>query len=350
MSSNQSRLILGLLIPLLLAVYGSCSTQDRAGSKTLTVVSYGGGDYQKSHKEAFCLPFAEATGISVDSAAWNADYGKLKAMVESGRVSWDVVDVTAAEFARGQREGLFATLNLLPEDCEFLPGSITPEGVASVYWATVLAYSRKAFPSNPPKTWKDFWDVQGYPGGRALNDDPRGNLEFALLADGVPKEKLYPLDVDRAFKKLDAIKPYVRVWWSDSTQPVQLLLNDSVALSSAWNGRIFANADARDQIGYTWQGAAQELDYWIIPRGSLHQDTASLFILFSSLPGPLAQQTKIVGYGPANKAALRAVPEDIRPLLPTYPANWDTSFVVNSDWWAKNEEEMKTRWLTWKGK
>jgi len=336
------------LMALVIVMLCSCTKSGSQGP--LTVVSYGGGAYQQSHKTAFCEPFAQSTGIQVNSVVWNADYGKLKAMVESGNVSWDVVDVTAAEYARGRRESLFAKLSERPREDEFLPNSIADDGVANVYWGTVLAFNRSAFPSKQPKSWADFWNVKEFPGARALYDDPRGNLEFALLADGVSREQLYPLDVERAFRKLDEVKPQIRVWWTDGTQPVQLLLNNSVAVSSAWSGRIYASPQAQSDISYTFNGAGLELDYWVIPRGSQNVAAASRFIAFSSQPETMARQAELVGYGPVNVQALSHVSEKAKSQLPTFKANWDVSFVINSEWWALNEERIKTRWLSWKGK
>jgi putative spermidine/putrescine transport system substrate-binding protein len=214
----------------------------------------------------------------------------------------------------------------------------------------VLAYRKDRFRDKQPKTWADFWDPEKFPGPRAVYDDPRGTLEFALIADGVSLDKLYPLDVERAFHKLDEIKPHVRVWWTDGSQPLQLLLTESVVMSSAWNGRLYGSEQAQATIGYTWEGAALELDYWVVPRGSSNRDTASRFILFASLPYTLAKQTTLVGYGPVNTTALEYVSEDVRLRLPTYPTNWDLSFVVDAVWWSANEEKIKTRWLAWKAK
>lgn len=318
--------------------------------KELSVVSYGGGAYQESHKKVFCEPFGQKNGVKVNSIVWNAEYGKLKAMVDSGDVPWDVVEVTAAQFARGKNENLFAKLTSKPEEKGFLPNSISDYGVANVYWGTVLAYKKSTFQAKQPSTWADFWNIKDFPGDRAMYDDPRGNLEFALLADGVTKDKLYPLDVDRAFKKLDEIKPSIRVWWNDGSQPVQLLLSGSVVLTPAWNGRIYASEQAKKEIGYSFNGAALELDYWVIPRGSKRIEEASKFILFASEAENLGRQTEMIGYGPVNIEALKFVAETARPELPTYQSNWEVSFVVDADWWSANEEKVKARWLAWKGK
>lgn len=324
------------------------------GGAKLVVVSYGGGAYQESHKTAFLTPFQTECGCKVESVVWGAEYGRLQDMVTSQNVVWDVVEVTAAQYSRGNADGLFAELPRGPRLEEFvaLPGGPEAEkfGVPNVYWSTVLAFRRDKFSSEQPLDWTSFWDVVRFPGPRALYDDPRGNLEFALLADGVRIENLYPLDVERAFHKLDEIKPSVRVWWKDGTEPVQLLLADQVSLTSAWSGRIFASQRARGSLGYIWSGAAHELDYWVVPRGSKNVELGADFIVFASQPRNMAKQADVTAYGPANRNALQFVSEAVRPHLPTSPENWATSFAVDSSWWAENETQMATRWIEWKNR
>src|ERR1051326_5362790 len=249
----------------LLTVISSCRTGPKEAG-TLTVVSYGGGAYQQSHKDAFFKPFEDTTGIRIESVVWNAEYGKLKEMVGSNNVPRDVVEVTDAQYKRGK------------------------------------------------------------------------------------SENLYHLDVDCWFRKLDQIKPYVRVWWNEGTQPVQLLQSKSVALSSAWNGRIFAVALQGTKIDYSWDGAALELDWWVIPKGSKNPNTGSRFITFASLPERMARQAAMIGYGPVNKTALNYLAPDVRSQMPTSAENWPKAFVVNSDWWSQHEVEMMKRWSSWKGK
>jgi len=340
--------ILALAVTVSVLSFGCKRAEPTA--RSLTAVSYGGGAYQQSHKDAFFKPFEDFTGTHIEAVVWNAEYGKLKAMVDGQNVTWDVVEVTDAQFKRGKREGLFSKLTVKPSDGEFLPSTVDDYGVANVYWGTVLAYLPESFPKKQPRNWKDFWDVKGFPGPRALYDDPRGNLEFALLADGVPKDQLYPIDVVRAFRKLDEIKPHVRVFWTEGTQAVQLLQSKSVVLTPAWNGRIFALAREGTNIHYSWDGAALELDWWIVPKGSKSVDAASRFILFASLPERMAKQASQIGYGPVNKSSLECLPEVTRRQLPTFPENWERSFVVNSDWWAEHELEVTKRWLAWKSK
>lgn len=349
--SARLRVLVSILfLAVLILPIVSCSDDEDYPPPSLTVVSYGGGAYQQSHIDAFCAPYTAITGAEVKSVVWNAEYGKLKTMVDSGKVPWNVVEVTAAQFSRGIKDNLFQKLSVLPSDGTFLEGTVFEYGVANVYWGTVMSYNPNAFDKKRPTSWTDFWDVKTFPGHRALYDDPRGNLEFALLADGISVKDLYPLDVDRAFAKLDQIKPHIRLWWTDGTQPVQALIVGTVAMSSVWNGRLYASEKAKAELEYSWNGAALELDFWVVPRNAQKIDAASRFILFASLPYTLAKQTELVGYGPVNVEALKYVSESARKHLPTYEQNWNTSFVVDAEWWADNEETIKTRWLSWKAK
>jgi putative spermidine/putrescine transport system substrate-binding protein len=121
-------------------------------------------------------------------------------------------------------------------------------------------------------------------------------------------------------------------------------------MSSLWNGRIFASKDAKTDIGYTWTGAALELDYWVIPRGSINIDHAARFIAFASNPYSMAVQAEMIGYGPANQEALRYVSPEVQNQLPTSEKNWKDAFVIDAEWWAQNEDTVKTRWLAWKAR
>jgi putative spermidine/putrescine transport system substrate-binding protein len=316
----------------------------------LTVVSYGAGSYQDSHLKAFLNPFTKETGHPTRSVAWNAEYGKLRAMIESGAVTWDVVDVTSAILSRGMRDKILAPVKLKMDTSSFLPGTIHSHGVGNVYWATVLAYDAQ-MPGRAPASWADMFDLRNFPGPRALYDDPRGNIEFALLASGAHPAELYPFTPDKlkeAFKLLSTIRDSVRVWWSDGTQPVQLLLTQQVVMSSAWSGRLFASPQARERLRYPWDGAALELDYWVVPKGSPHESIAIDFIEFASRPACLAEQAKLIAYGPANKAALAGLPPELLAQLPTAEPNFSRAFVVNADVWENDEDELRSRWLNWK--
>src|SRR5260370_602619 len=148
-----------------LALAGFLLSAASSTAPELTVVSYGGGAYQESHKRAFVEPFAKQTGAKATSISWGAEYGHLQEMVRSGRVPWDVVEVTAAQYARGVRDGMFAPLSspIPASTFQALANSPGPTrfGAPNVYWSTVLAYRSDANPK--PRSWRDFWDVQHFP-------------------------------------------------------------------------------------------------------------------------------------------------------------------------------------------
>ncbi len=350
--SNLIKYTLAIFLSaILVTVLVSCDKLPPASSSYhLVVVSYGGGAWEDAHKKAFYEPFTHISGVPIESVVWNAEYGKLKTDVDAQNVKWDVVEVTAAQYVRGKQENLYEPIALQLNTNQFIQGAIDANGIANVYWSTVFAYLPGQFQDNPHASWADFWNIQKYPGPRALYDDPRGNLEFALLADGVKASELYPLNVDRAFASLDKIKPYIRVWWTDGSQPIQLLNTKQVVLSSAWNGRIFAAKRDNSQVEWSWNGAAHDLDYWVIPKGSKNKATAERFLWFASQPYTMAAQTELVGYGPANIKALDFVPEEIRKQLPTVPTNFEQGFLVNSQWWSDNEDAIMKRWIEWKSK
>ena len=184
-----------------------------AKGKELRVCSYG-GSYQESQRKAIFEPFMEKTGIKIIEAS-GPDIAKVKAQVDTGSYEWDVADLETRHVARGELENLLEPIdtnvvNLADIDSK----AIRKAAVGNIFWTTSLAYNKEAVgDGTPAASWADFWDVKKFPGPRALQDQAPFNLEFALLADGVPMDKIYPIDLDRAFKKMDEIKEHITVWW-----------------------------------------------------------------------------------------------------------------------------------------
>lgn len=323
--------------------------EETGTDRELVVVSYGGA-YQEAQRKAFFEPFAKKYDVKVREETWSGDLSELKAMVDSGNTLWDVVAVEAHMVIQGAAENLYETIDSpqLPRD-ELLPEAIHEYGVATVFWSTIIAYNTDSFPSSKPHPvgWKEFWDVEKFPGPRGLRKDPVGNLEFALLASGAPKEKLYPLDVDKAFESLDKIKDKITLWWEDGEQPAQLLGSGEVLLSSAWNGRIFDAAKNGKPEAIEWEGGIVNSDWWVIPRGSKNKDLARLFVAFASSAEPQANYPKYIPYGPVNKEALGKLPAEIFKDLPTSPENLEKQFIINNHWWHENKAQVLERWNKW---
>ena len=229
-----------------------------------------GGDMTKAMREAFYAEFEKRYGIRVVTTS-PIDAGKLKAMVESGNVEWSVTEIGPEEAMLAEKQGLLEPLDRKVIDLSDYPKHlqdrkfIMPKGV----YTTVLGYRTDAFAGgNGPRSWADFWDSKKFPGPRTLRDSPVDNLEFALMADGVAPDKLYPLDVDRAFRKLDAIKPHIAVWWKTGAQSAQLLVDKEAIMGSAWNGRYYVAIKNGAPLHIEWNQGMIKESAFVIPRGA----------------------------------------------------------------------------------
>src|SRR5258708_28932197 len=230
-----------------------------ASAQDLTMVSWGGA-YQKSQDEAFVKPFTAKTGAKITAEEYNGEVSKIRAMVQAKAVTWDVVDVDSANVRPACAEGILEQIDyskVLPKE-QVVKGIPHECGVPNIVYSTIFAYDADKLKDGPTKI-ADLFDLKKFPGKRALWKNPFGNLEAALMADGVPADKVYatlktPEGVDRAFKKLDTVKKDV-VWWEAGAQPPQLLASGEVVFTQAWNGRIFdANKNGGENLQINWGG------------------------------------------------------------------------------------------------
>jgi putative spermidine/putrescine transport system substrate-binding protein len=322
---------------------------------SLTVVSWGGA-YQESQRKAFFEPYAK-TGVKVTEGEYNGEIAKIRAMVQSNSVTWDVIDIDTQTALAACAEGDLETIDwkkLGLDRSKFIGGDLQDCAVPNIVYATVIAYDTTKL--NPgPTTIGDLFDTKKFPGKRALQKNPFVNLEWALIADGVPTADVYkvlgtPEGVDRAFKKLETIKKDV-VWWEAGAQPPQLLADGQVVITSAWNGRIF-NAMKADKKPFkiVWDAQAFDWDWWAIPKGGPHVEGAYKFISWSSQPAPMAEQTKYISYGPANKDAIPNISPDVLKDLPTAPDNMKTVLIVDPQFWADNGDQLRERFNAWLAK
>jgi putative spermidine/putrescine transport system substrate-binding protein len=320
---------------------------------TLTVVSWGGA-YQESQRKAFMEPYAKATGVKITEGEYNGEIAKIRAMVESKAVTWDVIDVDTQTALAACAEGTLETIDwgkLGLDRSKFIGGDLQDCAVPNILYSTVIAYDTTKLKPAPTKI-ADLFDLKTFPGKRALQKSPFINLEWALIADGVPMADVYkvlatPEGVDRAFKKLDTIKKDV-VWWESGAQPPQLLADGQVAIASDWNGRFF-NAIKTDKKPFkiVWDAQAPDWDWWAIPKGGPKIDAAYKFIAWSSQPAPMAEQTKYISYGPSNKDAVPAIDPAVLPDLPTAPDNMKNALMVDPQFWADNGDQLRERFNTW---
>lgn len=312
--------------------------------ESLNFVSWGGST-QDAQKQAWAVPFTEASGIQVVQDG-PTDYGKLKAMVESGNVQWDVVDVEADFALRAAKEGLLEPLDFSVIKRDTIdPRFVSDHGVGSFYFSFVLSYNQGKVGGNAPQDWSALFDTKTYPGKRALYKwASPGVLELALLADGVPADKLYPLDLNRAFKKLDTIKQNI-VWWGGGAQSQQLLASGEVSLGQFWNGRIYALQQDGAPVGVSWKQNLVMADFLVIPKGAKNKDAAMKFLANASSAKGQADFANLTAYAPINSGSIAQLNADLAPNLPTA----HTGDQVNLDfaYWAKNGEAISAQWNEW---
>ena len=348
-----------ILSTALTAVSFACAANE------VTVMSWGGA-YTTSQVEAYHKPFTAETGIAVVSVDADNPATPIKAQVEAGNVTVDVADVEYADAIRLCDEGLVEPIDpaMLPpapdgtvatED--FLPGALTDCAVTSIVFSTVFAYDTTKFPEGPT-TIADFFDLEKFPGKRGMRKGAKANLEMALMADGVLAADVYatletPEGVDRAFAKLDTIKDSV-VWWEAGAQPPQLLADGEVAMSTAYNGRIFAAQVAEGKpFQVVWDGQVYEYDLFVIPKGAPNLENAKKFISFATDTQRLADQAKWISYGPGRKSSGALVglyndgKTEMAPHMPTSAENLTNALPSSYEFWVDRDGELNERFNAW---
>jgi putative spermidine/putrescine transport system substrate-binding protein len=313
------------------------------------VVNTSGGAMTNLFRRTYHAEFEKRHGIRVVDTS-PVDFGKLRAMVESGNVEWTVTELGGQDYVRAQQMNLLEPLDFSIIDLSRYPAAVrnsTHSFPSSVY-STVLAYRTDVFPNGThPKGWAEFWDVRRFPGPRSLRNHPVDNLEFALLADGVAPDKLYPIDIERAFAKLDEIRPHVTVWWTTGAQPAQLLVDREVVLASGWNGRFYDVARRGAPVAVEWQGGSAKQNAFGIPRGARHAVWGNHYLQVMTDPKLQAVYATELAYPGLHPDTPGLVEESVRPHLPTTPANLEKQFWLGVEWWTENGQRAQEAWNRW---
>lgn len=338
------------LVPMLAFSEGQGEAKDEGFQQTtqITVCSYG-GTYNEGLEAAFGKPFTEATGIKVVFTTFPS-YAQMAGQVKTGNIEWDVVECEDRMYARGVRAGLFEPLDLKDVPVkDFVQGAALEYGLGTVYYSYNITYNTRVWPAGSgPRSMKDLWDVQRFPGPRAMRFTAASNLEAALLADGVPKDQIYPIDVDRAFRKLDELKPYIKVYWQSGGQSQQIMREREADIGFVPGGRMLQLIDEGVPLFLDWNDQFILVDYFTILKGSKNYDAAMKFIAFSSRPERQAKFAEWTYYGPANRKAYQYIDGKKAVLMPTYPENFAKGIVEDGSWYAEHEEEVERRWEAWK--
>lgn len=355
---------LKLCLPVLLLCFPV--HQQASAAESLTVVSYG-GSYAASCVKAYHEPFTAATGIRVRLEDYNGDLAQIRAQVETGNVHWDVVDMEIANAGLACEEGLLESIDVdklppspdgVPAREDYYPQVQVGCGAGTVFYSTIYAYDARQFSGEKPTTIKDFFDLDKFPGRRGMRRSPLVNLEFALMADGVPPKEVYKAlstreGLNRAYRKLDSIKEHV-VWWETGAQPPQMLADGEVAMSTAYNGRIF-NAQILEKKPFVivWDAQVLSFGQLAIVAGTRNLELAKKFVRFASRTQAMADLTKYISYSPTRRSAEPLVSthletgEGMDSHLPNAPANVKNALHDNWEWWSDYGDEMNERFAAW---
>jgi putative spermidine/putrescine transport system substrate-binding protein len=324
----------------------------RASAAGKIVVRTIGGAYEEACVKAIFEPFTKATSIEVVKVP--ATLGKVLAMFESGNIELDIVDAGELGVLSLSQKGALEKINYKgwkltnPENID--PVFRREDMVDNILFSSVLGYNTQAFTTGKqPRSWAEFWDLKKFAGPRMLADLASGavDLEFALLADGVPKDKLYPIDIERAFKSLDRVRPGIRKFWDTGALSAQMLTDKEVVLGSIWNGRLQAVADKGAPLAIEWNEAMLQTQYWAVLKGAKNAENAQRFIDFACQPQMQADVAKYIPYGASNRLAYKSIPADLAARLPSSPEHRAQGFLMNGQWWADNRVKVSERWSQW---
>ena len=365
-----------LLPMLIVGMAGVAHAQDMAD--TITVVSWGGA-YQASQDNAYMRPYkALHPGFE---AVWDENAAdpvpRLRAMGDSGAVTWDLVDVTAAEAIRLCEEGLVMKidhdqwLNPAPDGtpasedlAALVPGFgdllVSDCFIPQVIYSTAFAYRNDLVGDQPPTDVCAIFDTAAYPGKRSLEKRPINNMEWALLCDGVARDEIYAvLETEegqaRALAKLETIKDDV-VWWSAGAETPRLLTDGQVVMGSGYNGRLFSLIEEKGQpVTMLWDAQVLDVDGWVVPMGLPEDRLARVrdFLRFATDTRRLADLSAFISYSPARLSSQPLIGKHahlgiaMAPHLPTHPDNMETSLLFHEAWWSEHRDALDEKFQAW---
>jgi mannopine transport system substrate-binding protein len=312
--------------------------------------------FEQGLREAWFEPFTRATGIRVVTvSATDAEQRtRAQAMVQSGRVTWDLfinVDVLAASAAnRAITQDIAEFCRGFAANADLLEGTCRPEGVRISYNATLLAFNTARFGDRQPQSWADFWNVTAFPGPRTLPNfsDPWRVLAAALMADGVPPNQLFPLDVERALRKLDEIRPHIQLWWRTGDQSQQGFRNGDYALGMIWGTRANALRAEGQPVAVSFNQAFMLGDRVQVLRDAPNREAALLLLRFYlENPAVQARFAERFGVTPSSRQAVTLMSEEARGKIPTAPDAFARIVTPDADWLNANQARLVDAWNAW---
>ncbi|NLS16677.1 extracellular solute-binding protein [Rhizobium sp. P40RR-XXII] len=331
-------------------------TPDPAFASEQVVIATTGGAYDAALRKWWFEPFTAKTGIRVVSvAATNAEMrAKATAMVKTGNVSWDLYPDGEIQVSSKDHLAISEPLDgfcaQFKDRQDLVPDACIPAGVRLFSTATLMAYDPQAFKGEQPVTWADMWDTSTFPGGRSFPnfDDPWRVMAAALLADGVKRENLFPLDVDRALEKLDALRPSISLWWKTGDQSVQGFRENDYSIGQIWLTRASALKAEGRSIAWSNKAAFLVGDRLTVIKGAPNRDNALKLIAFwLDSPDIQAKVCEALLCTPPNSAAIMMMPQAVRDQMPSAEDVRDSIVIPDAKWINEHAAELLERWNNW---
>ncbi|HWK97283.1 MAG TPA: extracellular solute-binding protein [Pseudolabrys sp.] len=326
----------------------------RQGPSGTVVWKDGGGALGEAERKAYWDGFEKLTNWKVQNVAPSANPPDVEAQVQSGDPQFDVFETKSGANAMLEQQQ-----NLLEPLDPKLFGPIFakfPKGyLHSTHWLEytkstgILIWNTKRWPKSGkhPTDITDLFNTKDFPGKRCLYKflNATGTLEYPLLADGVPKDKLWPLDVNRALKKLDTIRNDI-VWWTGGAQSVQLVLDGECDMGVTWHGRAanLFKQDPNTPLGVVWKNAEVGNAPFAIVKGTKRAKAAQAALAYAYTPKNMCTLLNTLGYGvPIDESCLTdfaktwAVTADKIPLI----------LPVDNDWYLKHYATATDQFNAW---
>ena len=320
------------------------------------VIATTGGAYERALKEAWFDPFTKQTGIRVVTVPGSNAQMRTKAaaMVQAGNVTWDLYlqgEIQAnSEQHRQSAQDLSGFCKQFSGRADLPDDACTAAGARLLSNATLLAYRTDTFAGRTPESWADMWNTDQFPGGRSFPnfDDPWRVMAAALLADGVPRQSLFPLDIDRALNKLEQIRPIVSLWWKSGDQSVQGFRSGDYTMGQIWLTRAQALKSEGQPIAWSYKASFLVADRIALIKKAPHPDNAlKLIAYWLNSPEAQAKVCEALSCSPPSSAALAMMSQTARDAMPSAKELQDFVVVPDTKWINQNAVRVLERWNAW---
>lgn len=338
---------------------GPASADDDAYLKGLSGslnFNQSGGELQKGFDAAFAGAFAEASGVKVNYSSPQTDFARIKAMHEADAMEYDLLELGGqGDVTFLSREGLLEKLDLKELGIDGLPKEyVSDYGVAYGPSGSTLIWNTSIWPEDGkhPTSVLDLFNTKDFPGKRCiLGGAPytNGILEYALMADGVPADQVYPIDMERALKKLDTIRDDL-VFWNSGAESIQFVLDGQCDLGTTWSGRpaLRKRQDPDAPIAMTWKDAMVGGGWFSIPAGAKNPKAAAAMIKLAMKPESQAKLCNIIAYCLPLPGVKELIDAQMRPWVPIDDNIAQTALVENGDFYAEHLPALTERWNAWR--